>query len=149
MSNPNPTKRLPTTRINQLVMIRDESDEWELLAFENADAAYLFEACLKDSGYGSAYGGYETDEPNMNLVRQTQGYKNWLAGGQRVITLAYMNYVSQRMDADEECDVSGDLLNMETVSDAYVEMNVDDWEMLYPEECESYEDFEEELTQQA
>ena len=135
MSKPNPIKRVATKHIDQVVMIRDESEKLELLAFENADAASLFEGCLNDSGYGSAYGGYKVEWPNMDAVRKTQGYEDWLKNGQRVISLAYMNYVSERMDVDEECDAS-DLLNMETVKDAYAQMGPKDWEVLYPEECE-------------
>ena len=142
MIKPNPTKRVATKHIDQVVMIRDESEEWELLAFENADAASLFEGCLNDSGYGSAYGGYEVEWPSMDAVRKTQGYEDWIKNGQRVISLAYMNYVSERMDADPECDAS-DLLNMATVKDAYAQMGQSDWELLYPEECEDAEDAEE------
>ena len=142
MIKPNPTKRVATEHIDQAVMIQDESEKWELLAFENADAASLFEGCLNDSGYGSAYGGYKVEWPNMDAVRKTQGYEDWLKNGQRVISLAYMNYVSERMDVDEECDAS-DLLNMETVKDAYAQMGPKDWEVLYPEEYEDAEDAEE------
>ena len=137
MSKPKPTKRLPTTRLGQLVMIRDESDECELLAFENGDAAGLFEGCLGDSGYGSAYGGYEVEWPDMDQVRKTKGYLEWIKNGQRVISLAYVQYVSDRMDADVDCDVSGDLLNMSETADAYVDMSeVGDWKMLFPDEDE-------------
>lgn len=142
MSKPNPTKQVATKHIDQVVMIRDESEKLELLAFENADAASLFESCLNDSGYGSAYGGYKVEWPSMDAVRKTQGYEDWLKNGQRVISLAYMNYVSERMDVDEECDAS-DLLNMETVKDAYAEMSLEDWEVLYPEECEDADEDEE------
>jgi hypothetical protein len=143
MSKPNPTKRLATTRLDQLVMLRDESDEWELLAFENSAAAWMFEACLGDSGYGSARGGYEVTLPDMDQVRKTAGYKKWLADGQQVISLAYMQHVSDCMDRDEECDVSGDLLNMDTVSAAYVAMDAaGDWRMLFPDECEDDEEEE-------
>ena len=136
MSKPKPTKRLATTRLDQLVMVRDESEEPELLAFENSAAARMFEACLSDSGYGSAYGGYEVTLPDMGTVRKTAGYKKWLADGQQVISLAYMQHVSDCMDRDEECDVSGDLLNMDTVGTAYVAMDAaGDWEMLFPDEC--------------
>jgi len=138
MSKPNPTKRVPTTRINQVVMIRDESDELELLAFENAEAASLFEGCLNDSGYGSAYGGYEVEWPDMDVVRKTKGYQDWIKNGQRVVSLAYMQHVDARMDGDgfDDMDVSSDLLNMGTVGDAYVGMSEDDWELIYPEEDE-------------
>jgi hypothetical protein len=142
MSKPNPTKRIATKHIDKVVMIRDESDERELLAFENADAASLFEGCLNDSGYGSAYGGYEVEWPSMDDVRKTRGYEDWLKNGQRVISLAYMNYVSERMDADEECDASY-LLNMEMVKDGYAPMSLADWETLYPEECEDTDEAEE------
>ncbi len=141
MGKPNPTKRVPTTRIGQVVFVRDESDELELLAFENGDAASLFEGCLADSGYGSAYGGYEVQYPDMDQVRKTQGYQKWLADGQRVVSLAYVQYVSDRMDADDECDVSGDLLNMGEMGDAYVVMEAKgDWRLIFPDDCEEDED---------
>lgn len=148
MGKPNPTKRLPTTRIDQLVMVRDESDEPELLAFENGSAASLFEACLGDSGYGSAYGGggYSVEYPDMGQVRNTQGYQAWLKNGQRVISLAYLEYVSRRMDSDrfEDMDVGSDLLNVGTVGDAYVDMLADgDWELLFPDECEDADEMNE------
>lgn len=136
MGKPNPTKRIPTTRLGEMVMIRDESDDFELLAFENGEAARLFEACLNDSGYGSAYGGYEVEWPDMDRVRQTQGYRDWLAAGQRVISLAYLRYVSDRMDADPDCDVSGDLLNRGETPDAYAPMAEEDGDILYPEDAE-------------
>jgi hypothetical protein len=142
MAKPKSTKRIPSTKLDQVVMIRDESDECEVLAFENADAAYLFQACLNDSGYGSAYGGYEVDTPSMDLVRQTEGYKSWLAGERHVITEAYMNYVSGRMDADPDLDVASDLLNMGETPKAYVEMTVEDMALLFPDE--GWEDTEEE-----
>lgn len=141
MGNPNPTKRLPTTRLDQLVMVRDESEDLELLAFENGWAAALFEGCLADSGYGSAYGRYRVQYPDMDQVRKTQGYRQWLANGQRVVSLAYLQYVSNRMDADPECDVSGDLLNMSEVGDAYASMDAKgDWRLIFPDECEDDED---------
>jgi hypothetical protein len=145
MGKPNPTKRLPTTRLDQLVMVRDEGDEPELLAFENEAAAWMFESCLGDSGYGIAYGPYKLEWPSMDQVRKTQGYQDWLKNGQRVIGLAYVEYVSDRMyhDSDGEVDVSGDLLNCGTVTDAYVDMSADgDWMMLFPDECEDDEDDE-------
>lgn len=143
MGKPNPTKRLPTTWLDQLVMVRDDSDELELLAFENESAAALFEACLGDSGYGSARGGYTVDYPSMDQVRKTRGYQAWLAGGQRVISMAYLHYVSDRMDSErfDSEDVSSDLLNMGTVGDAYVPMGADgDWELIFPDECDAGED---------
>jgi len=145
MSKPNPTKRLPNTRLDQLVMVRDDSEEWELLAFENEAAAWLFEACLGDSGYGSAYGAYTVtvERPSMDVVRQTKGYQEWLKNGQQVVSLAYMQYVSDRMDNDHdgELDVSGDLLNGDTVAKAYADMsNVGDWRLLFPEDCEDDEE---------
>jgi hypothetical protein len=139
MSKPKPTKRLATTRLDQLVMVRDESVEQELLAFENLAAAWMFEACLADSGYGSAY-----TLPDMGTVRKTAGYKKWLADGQQVISLAYMQHVSDCMYRDEECDVSSDLLNMGTVGAAYAVMNAaGDWGMLFPDECEEEDDEDE------
>lgn len=142
MGKPNPTKRIPNTRLGELAMIRDESDDFELLAFENGEAARLFEACLNDSGYGSAYGGYEVEWPDMDRVRQTQGYRDWLAAGQRVISLAYLRYVSDRMDADPDCDVSGDLLNRGETPDAYAPMAEEDIAILCPEEAEAEDDTE-------
>jgi hypothetical protein len=139
MAKPKSTKRIPLTRLDQVVFVRDESEE--LLAFENANAAYLFWACLNDSGYGSAYGGYEVDRPSMDLVRQTEGYKNWLAGERHAITEAYVNYVSGRMDSDPDLDVAGDLLNMGETPKAYVEMTVEDMAILFPDE--GWEDTEE------
>ena len=139
MSKPNSTKRIPRTRLDKVVMVRDESDEAELLAFENEYAADLFEACLGDSGYGSAYGGYEVERLDMEVVRQTQGYQTWLTDSRKVISLRYMQYVSDRMDRNINLDVSGDLLNMAEVSHAYVPMTGADFELLYDEECEEVE----------
>ena len=55
MGKPNPTKRLPTTWLDQLVMVRDDSDELELLAFENESAAALFEGCLGAGAVGNKH----------------------------------------------------------------------------------------------
>jgi hypothetical protein len=140
MAKPKSTKRIPSTKLDQVVFARDESEE--LLAFENADAAYLFQACLNDSGYGSAYGGYEVDTPSMDLVRQTQGYQDWLAGERHAITKAYVNYVSGRMNSDPDLDVASDLLNMGETPKAYVEMTVGDFALIFPDE--GWEDTEEE-----
>lgn len=129
MPTPKPTKRIPNNKLDQIVIVRDESEE--LLAFENADAARLFEACLGDSGYGSAYGGYEVERLDMDMVRRTEGYKTWVQGERHAITLAYMNYVSSRMDSDPDCDVSGDLLNMDETPKAYLEMTDQDFDLLF------------------
>lgn len=135
MGKPNPTKRIPNTRLDRVVMIRDESDDFVLLSFENYEAAGLFVSCLSDSGYGAAYGGYKVGWPDMDRVRQTQGYRNWLANGQRVISLAYLRYVSDRMDVDPDCDVDGDLLNVDETPDAYAPMTEEDFAILYPKEA--------------
>jgi hypothetical protein len=133
MSRPNPTKRIPNTRLGDVVMIRDESENFELLAFENLEAAELFEACLLDAGYGSARGGPELEWPEMERVYRTSGYRDWLVFGQYAISLAYMRYVSWRMNATDS-DVTSNELNMSTVIDAYVQMQDLDYEILYPEE---------------
>ena len=65
-------------------------------------------------------------------------YKKWLADGQQVVSLAYMQHVSDCMDRDDDgCDVSGDLLNMGTVGAAYVAMDAaGDWDDINGEQVD-------------
>lgn len=134
MAKINPTKRVPHTRMKHVVMVRDESEDFELLAFENAEAAHVFEACLNDAGYGSGRGDYQLEYVDMDAARMTAGYDNWVSNGQQVVSLAYVQYVSNRMCSQGECDVSGDLLNVSTIASAYVPMEDDDYDILYADD---------------
>lgn len=135
MRRPNPTKRLPNTRLKNLYVGVDCDVGWEqqeLLVFENAEAAGTFAACLNDEGYGSIRGGFEVTDVDVEKFRASAAYQSWVKEGQRVVSLAYVNWVSYKMDADPEENVASELLGADEIADAYVPVeDPEEWELLY------------------
>lgn len=124
--SPAPTKGLPKTRLTQVVFGLYYFDHAWIIAFENEEAAELYEYCLTYCGFGDRHGKDTYDMPRVDArnIMSTDVYKTWMEHDRWVVSRAYLQHIKHLMDTakDEEYQYATlDVLSEDTLSNAFYE----------------------------